>query len=161
VIVGNTCIYGATGGFLFANGLAGERFAVRNSKGTAVIEGAGDHCCEYMTGGVIVVLGKVGRNVGAGMTGGLAYFLDEDGNFPALVNPEIVKLQRVSSPAGVQQLQELIHAHAERTGSPKAKTILANWDEYLSKFWQVVPPSEADSPEANPNAGVEKELSSV
>ncbi len=161
VIVGNTCIYGATGGFLFANGLAGERFAVRNSKGTAVIEGAGDHCCEYMTGGVIVVLGKVGRNVGAGMTGGLAYFLDEDGNFPALVNPEIVKLQRVSSPVGVQQLQELIQAHAERTGSPKAKTILANWDEYLPKFWQVVPPSEADSPEANPNAGVEKELSSV
>jgi glutamate synthase (ferredoxin) len=87
--------------------------------------------------------------------------LDEDGNFPALVNPEIVKLQRVSSPAGVQQLQELIYAHAERTGSPKAKTILANWDEYLPKFWQVVPPSEADSPEANPNAGVEKELSSV
>jgi glutamate synthase (ferredoxin) len=121
VIVGNTCLYGATGGVLFANGLAGERFAVRNSKGTAVIEGAGDHCCEYMTGGVIVVLGKVGRNVGAGMTGGLAYFLDEDGNFPALVNPEIVKLQRVSSPVGVQQLQELIQAHAERTGSPKAK----------------------------------------
>ncbi len=161
VIVGNTCLYGATGGFLFANGLAGERFAVRNSKGTAVIEGAGDHCCEYMTGGVIVVLGKVGRNVAAGMTGGLAYFLDEDGNFPAMVNPEIVKLQRVSSSAGVQQLQELIKAHAERTGSPKAKTILENWDEYLPKFWQLVPPSEADSPEANPNAVAEKELSPV
>jgi len=161
VIVGNTCLYGATGGFLFANGLAGERFAVRNSKGTAVIEGAGDHCCEYMTGGVVVVLGKVGRNVGAGMTGGLAYFLDEDGSFPALVNPEIVKLQRVTAPAGEQQLQELIQAHAERTGSAKAKLILTNWSEYLPLFWQVVPPSEADSPQANPDPVVQKHLSPV
>jgi glutamate synthase (ferredoxin) len=160
VIIGNTCLYGATGGNLFANGLAGERFAVRNSKGTAVIEGAGDHCCEYMTGGVIVVLGKVGRNVGAGMTGGLAYFLDEDGNFPALVNHEIVKLQRVITPAGEKQLQDLIQAHSDRTGSSKAKHILENWSEYLPKFWQVVPPSEADSPEANPNV-VEKELTPV
>jgi glutamate synthase (ferredoxin) len=160
VIIGNTCLYGATGGSLFANGLAGERFAVRNSKGTAVIEGAGDHCCEYMTGGVIVVLGKVGRNVGAGMTGGLAYFLDEEGNFPALVNHEIVKLQRVITPAGEKQLQDLIRTHADRTGSSKAKHILENWSEYLPKFWQVVPPSEADSPEANPNV-VEKELSPV
>ncbi len=151
VILGNTCLYGATGGILFASGLAGERFAVRNSKGRAVIEGAGDHCCEYMTGGVIVVLGKVGRNVGAGMTGGLAYFLDEDGNFPELVNSEIVKLQRVCRPVGSRQLQELILAHAERTGSPKAKTILENWEKLLPQFWQVVPPSEADSPEANPD----------
>jgi glutamate synthase (ferredoxin) len=92
------------------------------------------------------------------MTGGLAYFFDEDGNFPALVNPEIVKLQRVSSPAGVQQLQELIKVHVERTDSPKAKMILDKWEQYLPKFWQVVPPSEADSPEANPNAVAEKEL---
>ncbi|HEY9872677.1 MAG TPA: glutamate synthase-related protein, partial [Candidatus Obscuribacterales bacterium] len=148
VIIGNTCLYGATGGILFANGLAGERFAVRNSKGQAVIEGAGDHCCEYMTGGLVVVLGKVGRNVGAGMTGGLAYFLDEDGSFPAKVNPEIVKIQRVTAPVGEQQLKELIQLHAERTGSAKAKMILANWSDYLPKFWQVVPPSEADSPEA-------------
>lgn len=161
VIVGNTCLYGATGGTLFANGKAGERFAVRNSKGQAVIEGAGDHCCEYMTGGVIVVLGKVGRNVGAGMTGGLAYFLDEDGSFKGKVNPEIVMLQRVMSPAGEQQLKELIELHAERTGSPKAKLILANWAEYLPQFWQVVPPSEADSPEANSNTVEERELSSV
>ncbi|MDZ8106086.1 MAG: glutamate synthase large subunit [Nostoc sp. DedQUE12a] len=150
VIVGNTCLYGATGGVLFANGLAGERFAVRNSKGVAVIEGAGDHCCEYMTGGVIVVLGKVGRNVAAGMTGGLAYFLDEDGSFPELVNPEIVKMQRVITQAGAKQLQELIKTHAERTDSPKAKKILQNWQEFLPKFWQLVPPSEADSPEADP-----------
>lgn len=149
VIVGNTCLYGATGGMLFANGLAGERFAVRNSKGIAVIEGAGDHCCEYMTGGVIVVLGKVGRNVAAGMTGGLAYFLDEDNSFRELVNPEIVKMQRVITEAGAKQLQELIQTHAERTGSPKAKKILQNWQEFLPKFWQLVPPSEADSPEAD------------
>ncbi|MGL4619646.1 MAG: glutamate synthase subunit alpha, partial [Chroococcidiopsis sp.] len=157
VIVGNTCLYGATGGVLFANGIAGERFAVRNSKGIAVIEGAGDHCCEYMTGGTIVVLGKVGRNVGAGMTGGLAYFLDEEGNFSELLNHEIVKLQQVSSPAGEQQLRQLIQAHAERTNSAKAQAILANWSEYLPNFWQVVPPSEADAPEVT----VGKELSSV
>jgi glutamate synthase (ferredoxin) len=160
-IVGNTCLYGATGGVLFANGGAGERFGVRNSKGQAVIEGAGDHCCEYMTGGVIVVLGHVGRNVGAGMTGGLAYFLDEDGNFSAKVNREIVKIQRVITPAGEQQLKELIQAHAERTDSPKAKTILAHWSDYLPQFWQVVPPSEADTPEANPDAVEQRVLSSV
>jgi glutamate synthase (ferredoxin) len=161
VIVGNTCLYGATGGVLFANGLAGERFAVRNSKGTAVIEGAGDHCCEYMTGGIVVVLGKVGRNVAAGMTGGLGYFLDEDGIFPELVNREIVKLQRVITNAGEKQLKELIQAHAERTGSQKARMILDNWQEFLPKFWQLVPPSEADNPETNPQAVEEKQLSSV
>jgi glutamate synthase (ferredoxin) len=161
VIVGNTCLYGATGGVLFANGGAGERFGVRNSKGQAVIEGAGDHCCEYMTGGVIVVLGHVGRNVGAGMTGGLAYFLDEEGHFQSKVNREIVKTQRVITPAGEQQLKELIQAHAERTGSPKAKTILAHWSDYLPQFWQVVPPSEADTPEANSEAVEQRVLSSV
>jgi glutamate synthase (ferredoxin) len=152
VIVGNTCLYGATGGTLFANGQAGERFAVRNSQAQAVVEGVGDHACEYMTGGVIVVLGKTGRNVGAGMTGGLAYCLDEEGSFPIKVNPEIVKVQRVITPAGERQLQELIAAHADRTGSPKAKAILAHWSDYLPKFWQVVPPSEQDTPEANPDA---------
>ncbi|NMG05749.1 glutamate synthase large subunit [Brasilonema sp. UFV-L1] len=161
VIIGNTCLYGATGGVLFAQGLAGERFAVRNSKGTAVIEGAGDHCCEYMTGGVIVVLGKVGRNVAAGMTGGLAYFLDEDGLFPELVNREIVKLQRIMTPAGEKQLQDLIKAHVERTDSQKARIILENWQEFLPKFWQLVPPSEADSSQANPQVVEEKQLSSV
>ncbi|MEY3869816.1 MAG: hypothetical protein RLZZ338_3707 [Cyanobacteriota bacterium] len=149
VIIGNTCLYGATGGLLLANGKAGERFAVRNSLAKAVVEGTGDHCCEYMTGGVIVVLGKVGRNVGAGMTGGLAYFLDTEDVFPAHVNPEIVKTQRVSTPAGEAQLKELIELHAKHTGSAKAKKILANWSEYLPKFWQVVPPSEAKSPEAS------------
>ncbi|MBT9310768.1 glutamate synthase large subunit [Leptothoe kymatousa] len=147
VIVGNTCLYGATGGTLYAFGKAGERFAVRNSKGEAVIEGAGDHCCEYMTGGVVVCLGGVGRNVGAGMTGGLGYFLDEKGDFPTRVNPEIVKVQRVITDEGATQLKEMIARHAERTGSTKAARILADWQTYLPKFWQVVPPSEAERPE--------------
>ncbi len=148
VIVGNTCLYGATGGELYANGRAGERFAVRNSMARAVIEGAGDHCCEYMTGGLIVVLGEVGRNVGAGMTGGLGYFLDENNTFPSKVNPEIVNIQRVVSQQGAIQLQEMIQNHVNKTGSPKGKAILQDWDNYLGKFWQVVPPSEADRPEA-------------
>ena len=104
-LVGNTCLYGATGGRLFVNGRAGERFAVRNSMAETVAEGAGDHCCEYMTGGCVVVLGKVGRNVAAGMTGGLGYFYDADGTFPSLVNGEIVTMLRVTSPAGEQQLK--------------------------------------------------------
>ena len=159
VIIGNTCLYGATGGALYANGRAGERFAVRNSLAKAVIEGAGDHCCEYMTGGLVVVLGEVGRNVGAGMTGGLGYFLDENNLFPDKVNPEIVKIQRVSSPAGEKQLKEMIQKHVEKTGSPKGKTILADWDNYLGQFWQVVPPSEVDSLETG--ATETKTLTSV
>ena len=137
---------------------------MRNSKATAVIEGAGDHCCEYMTGGVIVVLGTVGRNVGAGMTGGLAYVLDEDDSLSTKINPEIVKLQRICTAAGETQLKGLIESHYQRTGSEKAKLILADWQAYLGKFWQVVPPSEADSPEVNPDAVLveeEKALSSV
>ena len=153
VIVGNTCIYGASGGTIYINGIAGERFAVRNSKGVAVLEGAGDHCCEYMTGGVVVVLGNVGRNVGAGMTGGLGYFLDETGDFQTRVNPEIVQVQRVLTEAGEKQLKSLIEAHADRTGSKKAQRILDDWQAYLPRFWQVVPPSEADSAEA----GVQKD----
>ena len=159
VIVGNTCLYGATGGELYANGRAGERFAVRNSLAKAVIEGAGDHCCEYMTGGLIVVLGEVGRNVGAGMTGGLGYFLDENNTFPDKVNPEIVKIQRITASAGEKQLKEMIQHHVDKTGSPKGKAILQDWDNYLGKFWQVVPPSEADSPEAG--AAETKTLTSV
>ncbi|NJK36449.1 MAG: glutamate synthase large subunit [Oscillatoriales cyanobacterium RM2_1_1] len=148
VIIGNTCLYGATGGTLYALGKAGERFAVRNSLAKAVIEGAGDHCCEYMTGGVIVVLGKVGRNVGAGQTGGIGYFLDEADEFLERLNPEIVKAQRVCTPGGEAQLKQLIQQHLEHTGSPKAQLILDRWSEYLPRFWQVVPPSEADSSEA-------------
>ncbi|PSS15725.1 Ferredoxin-dependent glutamate synthase [Actinidia chinensis var. chinensis] len=160
-IVGNTCLYGATGGQVFARGKAGERFAVRNSLAEAVVEGTGDHCCEYMTGGCVVVLGKVGRNVAAGMTGGLAYILDEDDTLiPKIVdslvilaelcqvNKEIVKIQRVVAPVGQMQLKSLIEAHVEKTGSSKGSCILKEWDKYLPLFWQLVPPSEEDTPEA-------------
>ncbi|MFN5856493.1 MAG: glutamate synthase-related protein [Pseudanabaenaceae cyanobacterium] len=147
-ILGNTCLYGATGGYLLADGRAGERFGVRNSGAKAVVTGAGDHCCEYMTGGVIVVLGKTGRNVGAGMTGGLGYFLDEDGKFKTRLSQETLKVQPVSSVAGEKQLKELIQMCFDRTSSAKAKLILDNWSEYLPKFWQLVPPSEEKSPEA-------------
>jgi glutamate synthase (ferredoxin) len=153
-ILGNTCLYGATGGYLFANGKAGERFGVRNSGAKAAIEGAGDHCCEYMTGGAIVVLGKTGRNVGAGMTGGIAYFLDEDGRFKERLSQETLKVQRVTTKAGEQQLKELIQMSGDRTGSPKAKAILANWSSYLPMFWQIVPPSEENSPEASDTVAV-------
>ncbi|KAL6176418.1 hypothetical protein ACLB2K_053051 [Fragaria x ananassa] len=147
-IVGNTCLYGATGGQIFVRGKAGERFALRNSLAQAVVEGTGDHCCEYMTGGCVVVLGKVGRNVAAGMTGGLAYFLDEDDSFIPKVNREIVKIQRVNAPVGQMQLKSLIEAHVEKTGSGKGSVVLKEWDKYLPLFWQLVPPSEEDTPEA-------------
>ncbi|KAG8372095.1 hypothetical protein BUALT_Bualt12G0030900 [Buddleja alternifolia] len=147
-IVGNTCLYGATGGQIFVRGKAGERFAVRNSLAEAVVEGTGDHCCEYMTGGCVVVLGKVGRNVAAGMTGGLAYLLDEDDTLIPKVNKEIVKIQRVVAPVGQMQLKSLIEAHVEKTGSSKGSEILKEWDKYLGLFWQLVPPSEEDTPEA-------------
>ncbi|KAL2464593.1 Ferredoxin-dependent glutamate synthase 1 [Forsythia ovata] len=147
-IVGNTCLYGATGGQVFVRGKAGERFAVRNSLAQAVVEGTGDHCCEYMTGGCVVVLGKVGRNVAAGMTGGLAYILDEDDTLISKVNKEIVKIQRVVASVGQMQLKSLIEAHVEKTGSSKGAAILKEWDKYLPLFWQLVPPSEEDTPEA-------------
>ncbi|KAL4447262.1 hypothetical protein ABPG77_007295 [Micractinium sp. CCAP 211/92] len=148
-IVGNTCLYGATGGRLFVGGRAGERFAVRNSRAEAVVEGTGDHCCEYMTGGTVVALGPVGRNVAAGMTGGLGYFFDEEGDFPDRVNGEIVAIQRVQTAAGEAHLRGLIEAHVERTGSAKGKAILADWSNSLQKFWQLVPPSESNTPQAS------------
>jgi len=149
IIAGNTCLYGATGGKVYINGRAGERFAVRNSLGETVVEGTGDHCCEYMTGGCVVVLGKVGRNVGAGMTGGIGYFLDEDGTFASKVNGEIVSMQRVGTPAGEAQLKTLIEEHVAKTHSPKGAAILASWPASLAQFWQLVPPSESNTPEAS------------
>jgi glutamate synthase (ferredoxin) len=147
-IIGNTCLYGATGGYLFVHGRGGERFGVRNSGAKAVVEGTGDHCCEYMTGGVIVVLGTTGRNIGAGMTGGIAYFLDLDGKFKERLSQESLKVQRISTIAGENQLKELIQSSYVQTGSSRAKEILDDWSSYLPKFWQVVPPSEQNSPEA-------------
>jgi glutamate synthase (ferredoxin) len=142
-IVGNACLYGATGGDFHANGRAGERFGVRNSGAFAVAEGAGDHCCEYMTGGVVIMLGKVGRNVGAGMTGGIGYFYDAEGSFEENVNYEIVKVQRVVTAEGEAQLKHMIERHYEMTGSEKAEELLNTWDEEIGKFWQLYPPSEA------------------
>jgi glutamate synthase (ferredoxin) len=146
VIVGNTCLYGATGGRFFAAGRAGERFCVRNSNAQAVVEGTGDHCCEYMTGGVVVVLGPVGRNVGAGQTGGWSYLLEEE-SLEGRINAD-VNVQEVNSVAEAQ-LRELIEAHVEATDSKRAKDILANWEEYLPKFKQVYPMSEKDAPEVS------------
>ena len=145
-IVGNACLYGATGGDFHANGRAGERFGVRNSGAFAVAEGAGDHCCEYMTGGVVVMLGSVGRNVGAGMTGGVGYFFDEEGSFENMVNGEIVKTQRIATEAGELQLKKMIERHFELTGSERAEEILNDWEIKKNLFWQVFPPSEARNP---------------
>jgi len=144
-IVGNACLYGATGGDFHANGRAGERFCVRNSGAFAVAEGAGDHCCEYMTGGVVVMLGSVGRNVGAGMTGGVGYFYDDSSDFLEKVNGEIVSVKKIATAAGEAQLKNMIERHFEKTGSEKADEILSNWETEKDKFWQVYPPSEANS----------------
>jgi glutamate synthase (ferredoxin) len=142
VILGNTCLYGATGGELFALGRAGERFAVRNSGARTVVEGAGDHCCEYMTGGVVVVLGSTGRNLAAGMTGGVAFLLDEDGRLAERVNPEIVALCALTTPEQEALLKPLLEAHLEATGSAKAAAILADWPTWKGRFRLLVPPSE-------------------
>ncbi len=138
-IIGNTCIYGGTGGRFFAAGRAGERFAVRNSGTQAVVEGVGDHGCEYMTSGVVVVLGSVGRNFGAGMSGGVAFVLDESGEFPSLYNQELLVLDRLEDAEDEQHVLELIRRHAETTGSKRSETILAEWPTYRAMFWKAIP----------------------
>jgi glutamate synthase (NADPH/NADH) large chain len=141
-IIGNTCLYGATGGQLFAAGIAGERFSVRNSGATAVIEGAGDHCCEYMTDGVIVVLGRTGVNFGAGMTGGFAYVLDIERDFVDRYNHELIDIHRVtpeSMEAHLHHLRALIMQHIEATGSEWGEQIVEDYRTFLPKFWLVKP----------------------
>ncbi|MCH7698897.1 MAG: glutamate synthase large subunit [Chloroflexi bacterium] len=140
-IMGNTVLYGATGGSLFAAGRAGERFAVRNSGGKAVVEGVGDHGCEYMTEGVVVILGDTGRNFGAGMSNGIAYVLDEHGTFPSKLNPELVAITRVTDEEDVEIVQALIQRHVQLTESPRGQEILDGWDEYRPLFWKVAPHS--------------------
>jgi glutamate synthase (NADPH/NADH) large chain len=141
-IMGNTCLYGATGGELYAAGRAGERFAVRNSGATAVVEGAGDHCCEYMTGGVVAVLGRVGMNFGAGFTGGFAYVLDLDRDFVDRYNHELIDILRLS-PEGMehhlQHLQRLVRRHVFETESAWGRTLLTEYRDFLGKFWLVKP----------------------
>jgi glutamate synthase (NADPH/NADH) large chain len=139
IIAGNTLMYGATSGEVYINGQVGERFMVRNSGAIAVVEGAGDHCCEYMTGGRTVVLGKTGRNFAAGMSGGIAYVLDEDGDFDYFCNMQMVELSLIEDMADNRELRNLIAAHYRYTGSPKAKLILENWNEYVEKFIRVIP----------------------
>ncbi|MFN9530945.1 MAG: glutamate synthase subunit alpha, partial [Cyanobacteriota bacterium] len=142
VILGNTCLYGATGGELYARGRAGERFAVRNSGAKTVVEGTGDHCCEYMTGGVVVVLGSTGRNVAAGMTGGVAFLLDEENSLGRLLNPDTVAIHPLSTPEQDALLRPLLEEHARRTGSHRAAAILKDWASWQGRFKVLVPPSE-------------------
>ncbi len=138
-IVGNTVLYGATGGRVFAAGRAGERFCVRNSGATAVVEGVGDHGCEYMTGGMVLVLGETGRNFGAGMTNGVAYVLDETGEFPSHLNEELVLATRLMDADELSAVYELVREHFERTASRRAETVLDLWDVYRGQFWRVAP----------------------
>ncbi len=138
-IAGNTLLYGATSGEIYINGRVGERFGVRNSGATAVIEGAGDHCCEYMTGGRVVVLGETGRNFAAGMSGGVAYVWDKDHNFDYFCNMEMVELSLVEEASYRKELHELIRQHYLYTGSKLARTMLDNWSRYVEEFIQVVP----------------------
>ena len=138
-IAGNTLLYGATSGEVYINGRAGERFAVRNSSATAVVEGVGDHCCEYMTGGRVVVLGQTGRNFAAGMSGGVAYVWNRDGNFDYFCNMEMVELSLIEEASYRKELHELICQHYLYTGSKLARTMLDDWPRYADQFIQVVP----------------------
>ena len=153
-LVGNTVLYGATGGSLFISGRAGERFGVRNSGAVAVVEGCGDHGCEYMTSGLVVVLGRVGRNFGAGMSGGVAYVLDADGTFLNRLNRELVRSDPVSDPQEIETLRALIDRHRELTGSARAAQLLKSWPDQLPRFWKVAPhmsPAETDTPTSESN----------
>ena len=138
-IAGNTLLYGATSGEVYINGRVGERFAVRNSGAVAVVEGVGDHCCEYMTGGRVVVLGQTGRNFAAGMSGGVAYVWNKDGNFDYFCNMEMVELSLIEEASYRKELHELIRQHYLYTGSKLARTMLDNWNHYVDQFIQVVP----------------------
>lgn len=138
-IAGNTILYGATSGEIYINGQVGERFCVRNSGATAVVEGVGDHCCEYMTGGRTVVLGPTGRNFGAGMSGGIAYVWDPDGNFDYFCNMELVELSLIEEAEDNLELHSLISSHFRHTGSPLAARMLADWDTYVKQFLKVMP----------------------
>jgi glutamate synthase (NADPH/NADH) large chain/glutamate synthase (ferredoxin) len=139
ILIGNTSLYGATQGECFFYGMAGERFAVRNSGAHAVIEGTGDHGCEYMTGGVVVVLGQTGRNFAAGMSGGIAFVLNEEGKFEQRCNSGMVELEQVVDPEDIRILHDLINRHFTYTGSRKAERVLAAWDAMLPKFVKIMP----------------------
>jgi glutamate synthase (ferredoxin) len=142
ILIGNVALYGATGGEAYINGVAGERFCVRNSGAETVVEGVGDHGCEYMTGGRVIVLGGAGRNFAAGMSGGVAYVLDEAGDFAGRCNREMVSLDPLADTAGadeIEQVRGMIERHADYTGSRRAQEVLAAWDEWLPRFVRVMP----------------------
>jgi glutamate synthase (ferredoxin) len=139
IIAGNVVLYGATSGQMFIRGIAGERFCVRNSGASAVVEGVGDHGCEYMTGGHAVILGKTGRNFAAGMSGGVAYVLDRDGTFPALVNREMCELEELNDPEDHEIVHRLVRQHVEYTGSIPGQWVLDHWQEAVTKFVKVMP----------------------
>jgi len=139
IILGNVALYGATRGEAYFNGQAGERFAVRNSGVHTVVEGVGDHGCEYMTGGVVVVLGDTGRNFGAGMSGGEAYVLDEEGTFDEKVNRGMVRVEDLSDERDRRLVHRLVETHLHHTGSTKAEQVLENWDQVVNQFRKVMP----------------------
>ena len=138
VIAGNVILYGATSGEVFLRGVVGERFGVRNSGAVAVVEGVGDHACEYMTGGRVVVLGDTGRNFGAGMSGGVAYVLDRDGSFESKLNPDMVELEAPDSEE-IEWLEDRVRRHLTETESPVAEALLADWSGSSSSFVKVMP----------------------
>ena len=137
--MGNVALYGATGGSAYIRGIAGERFAVRNSGAETVVEGVGDHGCEYMTRGRVVVLGPTGRNFAAGMSGGEAYVLDEGGRFESLCNKGMVDLEAVEAEEDVAALRRLVEEHLKHTGSSNAERVLADWEHMLPRFVKVMP----------------------
>jgi glutamate synthase (ferredoxin) len=141
ILIGNVALYGATRGEAYFNGIAGERFCVRNSGAHAIVEGVGDHGCEYMTGGQVIVLGETGRNFAAGMSGGVAYVYDIDGQFEKRLNPEMVNLYRLieSSDKDISTVKSAIEKHVAHTESPRGKFLLENWDAELPKFFKVLP----------------------
>ena len=139
IIAGNVVLYGATSGKAFINGIAGERFAVRNSGAYAVVEGVGEHGCEYMTGGRVVVLGRTGKNFAAGMSGGIAYVLDEDSHLYRNLNKAMISIERVENKYDIQELKQMIQEHLETTGSARAEEVLTHFDEYLPKFKKIIP----------------------
>ncbi|HEX4342134.1 MAG TPA: glutamate synthase subunit alpha, partial [Verrucomicrobiae bacterium] len=139
IIIGNVALYGATAGEIFVRGMAGERFGVRNSGVNAVVEAVGDHGCEYMTGGRIVVLGKTGRNFAAGMSGGIAYILDEDNDFSAHCNKELVGLHKLEDADEIEEVWKLIQRHQAYTKSERAAKVLAGWNDFVPKFVKVLP----------------------
>ena len=139
IIIGNVALYGATSGEAYFRGMAGERFAVRNSGVNAVVEAVGDHGCEYMTGGRVVILGPAGRNFAAGMSGGIAYVLDERGDFPTRVNPQMVGVEKLEAPAEIAAVRAMIENHLAYTKSSRARQILDAWDQMVPRFVKVIP----------------------